>query len=82
MSNELSTEENGGSAEPFPEDIGDISERIRQIEQEAQKIREMQSEFNSSASSASGSPALNVLSSEEKAAIDNRSVFVGNVSPR
>jgi len=83
-SNDVSIEENGnGSAAPEENedisDINDISERIRQIEQEAQRIRELQNEYNSSASSGSGSPAMNVLSSEERAAIDNRSVFVGNV---
>lgn len=61
-----------------------INERIKQIEQEAQKIREMQNEvekqFNST-STASGSPAIPpTLSFEEKLAIDSRSVFVGNVS--
>ncbi|KAI6182542.1 Pabpn1-prov protein [Aphelenchoides bicaudatus] len=61
------------------EDIGDINERIKQIEEEARKIREMQTDFNSTVSSIGGSPSVNTLSLEEKAAIDNRSVFVGNV---
>jgi hypothetical protein len=62
------------------QDIGDINERIKQIEEEAKKIREIQIDFNSTVSSIGGSPSVSSLSMEEKAAIDNRSVFVGNVS--
>lgn len=63
----------------FVQDIGDINERIKQIEEEARKIREMQTDFSMTTSSIGGSPSVNSLSLEEKAAIDNRSVFVGNV---
>ncbi|KAI6178410.1 RRM domain-containing protein [Aphelenchoides besseyi] len=58
------------------EDFGDINERIKQIEEEAKKIREMQLEFNTSSTSTNGSSFGPTLSQEEKAAIDNRSVFV------
>jgi hypothetical protein len=40
----------------------------------------MQSDLNMTSSSIGGSPSVNSLSLEEKAAIDGRSVFVGNVS--
>jgi len=81
VNDEIKQEEptNGVTEEvPMEEDIGDINERIKQIEEEARKIREMQTDFNSTVSSIGGSPSLS-MSLEERAAIDNRSVFVGNV---
>jgi polyadenylate-binding protein 2 len=64
----------------------EIQERLKKIEEEAQKIRDMQSEmdkqFNNSnasiASSQSQAPPVH-LSVEEKAELDARSVYVGNV---
>ncbi len=69
-----------------PQDYDNINERIKQIEQEAQMIRDMQSEvekqFTTSATTASGSPGgqFPTLSVEEKMLQDSRSVYVGNVS--
>jgi len=67
------------------DDYDNINERIKQIEQEAQMIRDMQNEverqFNTSSSTTSGSPAVQhpTLSTEEKMLQDSRSVYVGNV---
>ncbi|KAI1714078.1 RNA recognition motif domain-containing protein [Ditylenchus destructor] len=65
-------------------DYDDINKRIKQIEEEAQKIREMQVEvekqFNTTSSSLSSSPAVpQAISVEEKMLLDSRSVYVGNV---
>ncbi|KAI1704427.1 RNA recognition motif domain-containing protein [Ditylenchus destructor] len=65
-------------------DYDDINKRIKQIEEEAQKIREMQVEvekqFNTTSSSLSSSPAVpQAMSVEEKMLLDSRSVYVGNV---
>ena len=65
-------------------DYDSISERIKQIEQEAEKIRQMQNEvekqFNTTTSSVTGSPVPQpALSFEEKVIIDGRSVHVANV---
>lgn len=63
------------------EGVDDISERIKQIEEEAKKIRELQQhiDINFDTGSSSSNPQLN-LSIEEKQAKDLVSVFVGNVS--
>lgn len=66
------------------QDFDDINEKLRQIEQEAEKIRAMQNEvekqFHGSTSS-TGSPGLGQppMSIEEKMSIDSRSIYVGNV---
>ncbi|CAD5207106.1 unnamed protein product [Bursaphelenchus okinawaensis] len=61
-------------------EIGDIGLRLKQIEEEAQKIRDLQNstERFDPAATAGSNPQLN-LSLEEKQAKDIRSVFVGNV---
>uniref|UniRef100_A0A914YJ50 RRM domain-containing protein n=1 Tax=Panagrolaimus superbus TaxID=310955 RepID=A0A914YJ50_9BILA len=64
----------------------EIQERLKKIEEEAQKIRDMQSEMDrqfstssvSVTSSQSQQPPVH-LSLEEKAELDARSVYVGNV---
>uniref|UniRef100_A0A915ESI7 RRM domain-containing protein n=1 Tax=Ditylenchus dipsaci TaxID=166011 RepID=A0A915ESI7_9BILA len=65
-------------------DYDDINHRIKQIEEEAKKIREMQVEvekqFNTNTSTASGSPLVQPnMTVEEKMVVDARSVYVGNV---
>lgn len=65
-------------------DFDDINEKLRQIEQEAEKIRAMQNEvekqFQGSVGS-TGSPGVvaSQLSLEEKMLVDGRSIYVGNV---
>uniref|UniRef100_A0A1I8BBP7 RRM domain-containing protein n=1 Tax=Meloidogyne hapla TaxID=6305 RepID=A0A1I8BBP7_MELHA len=63
-------------------DFEDINERLRQIEQEAEKIRAMQNEVEKQfQGSNNGSPgvAQSQLSVEDKMLIDGRSIYVGNV---
>uniref|UniRef100_A0A914HGB5 RRM domain-containing protein n=1 Tax=Globodera rostochiensis TaxID=31243 RepID=A0A914HGB5_GLORO len=66
-------------------DFDDINEKLLQIEQEAQKIREMQNEMekqfqSGSAGAGTGSPVIpNPMSIEEKQLVDARSIYVGNV---
>uniref|UniRef100_A0A915EG30 RRM domain-containing protein n=1 Tax=Ditylenchus dipsaci TaxID=166011 RepID=A0A915EG30_9BILA len=65
-------------------DFDDINKRIKQIEEEAKKIREMQADvdkhFNNSSSTASGSPVVQPsMSIDDKMMADTRSVYVGNV---
>lgn len=68
---------NGEEQQP----IDPMQARLRQIEEEARKIRELQNEFhatNHSMSSTTSQP-LPHLTAEEKAELDARSVYVGNV---
>ncbi|KAL3090535.1 hypothetical protein niasHS_005447 [Heterodera schachtii] len=66
-------------------DFDDINEKLQQIEQEAQKIREMQNEMekqfqSGTAVTGTGSPVIpNPMSLEEKQLVDARSIYVGNV---
>nr|CAD2168858.1 unnamed protein product [Meloidogyne enterolobii] len=62
-------------------DFEDINEKLRQIEQEAEKIRAMQSEVEKQfQGSNNGSPGVAPsLSVEDKMLIDGRSIYVGNV---
>jgi polyadenylate-binding protein 2 len=71
---------------PSNQGQGEIQERLKKIEEEAQKIRDMQSEMDRQFSTSSVSvtstqsqqPPVH-LSLEEKAELDARSVYVGNV---
>lgn len=61
-------------------DVDNITDRLKQIEEEAQRIREMQSEVEKQfQTSSSSSPIAPTLSLEEKMLLDSRSVYVGNV---
>ncbi|KAF7638507.1 RRM domain-containing protein [Meloidogyne graminicola] len=63
-------------------DFEDINEKLRQIEQEAEKIRAMQSEVEKQfQGSNNGSPGIaqSQMSVEDKMLIDGRSIYVGNV---
>lgn len=69
------------------QEANELEKRLKEIEEEAKKIRELQSEFdkqfnssNASISSGSQQAATPVhLTFEEKAELDARSVYVGNV---
>lgn len=55
-----------------------IKARVKEMEEEAEKLKQLQSEVNKQMTM--GSPIASVpMSIEEKAEIDNRSVYVGNV---
>lgn len=53
-----------------------IKARVKEMEEEAEKLKMLQSEVNKQLQSPTGIP---VLSAEEKKEIDDRSVYVGNV---
>merc|ERR1711878_21432 len=53
--------------------------RVREMEEEAEKLKQMQTEVNNEMTSPVGSAAALNVSFEEKIAIDARSVYVGNV---
>ncbi|GBN38909.1 Polyadenylate-binding protein 2 [Araneus ventricosus] len=53
-----------------------IKARVKEMEEEAEKIKQMQNEVEKMAHS---TPGLLALSPEEKAEIDSRSIYVGNV---
>jgi polyadenylate-binding protein 2 len=61
--------------------MDDIDDRMKQIEEEAQRIRDMQSEVEKQfqTSTTSSSPMTASMSIEEKMLIDSRSIYVGNV---
>jgi len=56
-----------------------IKARVREMEEEAEKLKQMQTEVNNEMTSPVGSAAALNVSFEEKIAIDARSVYVGNV---
>uniref|UniRef100_A0AC34PXI6 RRM domain-containing protein n=1 Tax=Panagrolaimus sp. JU765 TaxID=591449 RepID=A0AC34PXI6_9BILA len=84
--NNTETDKANDNPEPMPEQ-NDLNRRLKEIEEEAKKIRDLQNEYdrqfnNSNASISSGSqPATQtpLLTFEEKAELDARSVYVGNV---
>lgn len=53
-----------------------IKARVKEMEEEAEKLKQLQSEVNKQLQSPPGVP---ILSPEEKKEIDDRSVYVGNV---
>uniref|UniRef100_A0A1I7YRL7 RRM domain-containing protein n=1 Tax=Steinernema glaseri TaxID=37863 RepID=A0A1I7YRL7_9BILA len=66
-------------------DMENIAKRMSEIEEEAQKIRAMQTEvektlnMSTASTNNTGSPATHHHTPEEQAEIDARSVYVGNV---
>lgn len=54
-----------------------IKARVKEMEEEAEKLKQLQSEVTKQMTM--GSPTAPILSLEEKAEIDNRSIYVGNV---
>lgn len=81
----------GGEEEDDDPELAAIKARVRQMEEEAEKLKEMQTEVNKQlGSSTPGRQSLNgsingsmsslpSLSADEKAEVDARSVYVGNV---
>lgn len=66
-------EEGGMQIDP---ELEAIKARVKEMEEEAEKLKMLQSEVNKQLQSPTGVP---VLSAEEKKEIDDRSVYVGNV---
>uniref|UniRef100_U5EVY7 Putative pabp2 n=1 Tax=Corethrella appendiculata TaxID=1370023 RepID=U5EVY7_9DIPT len=59
-----------------------IKARVKEMEEEAEKLKQLQSEVNKQMGTIGGSPTgitPIALSAEEKLEIDNRSIYVGNV---
>jgi polyadenylate-binding protein 2 len=59
-----------------------MKQRVEEMEREAKKLRELQAAAENSVGieQAEGSEEVPMETEDEKAAIDSRSVFVGNVS--
>lgn len=60
-------------------DLQAIKVRVREMEEEAEKLRQMQDDVDRQMLPSSKSSSQQVLSLEEKQEIDNRSIYVGNV---
>lgn len=56
-----------------------IKVRVKEMEEEAEKLRQMQVEVDRQMNPSTKSSSQQVLSLEEKQEIDNRSIYVGNV---
>lgn len=56
-----------------------IKARVKEMEEEAEKIKQMQSEVDKQMAGSAAGSATVPLTAEEKAEIDSRSVYVGNV---
>lgn len=56
-----------------------IKARVKEMEEEAEKLKQLQSEVNKQMTLGSPTSSTPVLSLEEKMEIDNRSIYVGNV---
>jgi len=69
----LNEDENGMQIDP---ELEAIKARVKEMEEEAEKLKMLQSEVNKQLQSPTGVP---VLTAEEKKEIDDRSVYVGNV---
>jgi polyadenylate-binding protein 2 len=56
-----------------------IKARVKEMEEEAEKLKQLQSEVNKQMTLGSPTSSTPILSVEEKMEIDNRSIYVGNV---
>ncbi|EDS43356.1 polyadenylate-binding protein 2 [Culex quinquefasciatus] len=56
-----------------------IKARVKEMEEEAEKLKQLQSEVTKQMTLGSPTGATPIMSAEEKAEIDNRSIYVGNV---
>jgi polyadenylate-binding protein 2 len=56
-----------------------IKARVKEMEEEAEKLKQLQSEVNKQMTMGSPTLAPVPMSLEEKMEIDNRSIYVGNV---
>jgi polyadenylate-binding protein 2 len=67
-------------AEDVDPELEAIKARVRQMEEEALKLKQMQNEVDQQMTSPGGTPANTpILSVEEKMEVDGRSVYVGSV---
>lgn len=67
----------------FLKDLETLTTRMREIEQEAQLIKKMQTDVEKQMNMSTSSTASpSAVSLEEKMEADSRSVYVGNVSLR
>ncbi|XP_073981997.1 poly(A) binding protein nuclear 1 isoform X1 [Rhodnius prolixus] len=73
---------NGTTGHVEDQELEAIKARVREMEEEAEKLKQMQTEvdkqMNLGSPPAAGATGLN-LSFEEKVEVDNRSIYVGNV---
>lgn len=69
-------EESGMQIDP---ELEAIKARVKEMEEEAEKLKQLQSEVNKQMTLGSPNATTPALSLEEKMEIDNRSIYVGNV---
>lgn len=69
-------EESGMQIDP---ELEAIKARVKEMEEEAEKLKQLQSEVNKQMTLGSPTSTAPALSVEEKMEIDNRSIYVGNV---
>lgn len=72
---ELMMNDDDGNNQIDPE-LERIRARVKEVEEEAEKLKQLQSEMNMPLTMGSATP---VLSLDDKMEIDNRSIYVGNV---
>lgn len=58
-----------------------MKQRVEEMEREAKKLRELQAAAEQAADPSEGGESVGMETEDEKAAIDGRSVYVGNVHP-
>jgi len=69
-------DDNGMQIDP---ELEAIKARVKEMEEEAEKLKQLQSEVNKQMTLGSPTSTAPALSVEEKMEIDNRSIYVGNV---
>ncbi|XP_070491964.1 polyadenylate-binding protein 2 isoform X1 [Chironomus tepperi] len=72
----LTEEDSGMQIDP---ELEAIKARVKEMEEEAEKLKQLQSEVNKQMTLGSPTSSTPILSVEEKMEIDNRSIYVGNV---
>ncbi|KAK9989035.1 hypothetical protein SO802_029274 [Lithocarpus litseifolius] len=75
----VNTENTNNTSEAEGVDVDDMKKRLKEMEDEAVALREMQAKVESQMGSAQD-PASAAASQANREEVDSRSVFVGNVS--
>ncbi|XP_052871964.1 polyadenylate-binding protein 2 [Anopheles cruzii] len=68
-----------GSEMQIDPELEAIKARVKEMEEEAEKLKQLQSEVTKQMTLGSPTGSTPMLTAEEKAEVDNRSIYVGNV---
>ncbi|XP_053672850.1 polyadenylate-binding protein 2 [Anopheles nili] len=68
-----------GSELQIDPELEAIKARVKEMEEEAEKLKQLQSEVTKQMTLGSPTGSTPMLTAEEKAEVDNRSIYVGNV---